>query len=84
MGVVSLLWKVTIGDRRTSLTVCVLTNEKIEFCWPFLGRETERRNLSMNKGMISEGRGKLGYHNMGSLKHQECQNINGVHRARSY
>lgn len=49
------------------LMVCVLTNERIEFCWPFLGRETERRNLSMNKGMISEGRGKLGYHNMGSL-----------------
>lgn len=49
------------------LMLCVLMNERIEFCWPFLGRESGRRNLSMNKGKISKGQGKLWYRNMGSL-----------------
>lgn len=58
------------GDGRRqedSFMVCVLMNERIECCWPFLGREAGRRNLSVNKGMISEGQGKLVYPNTGSL-----------------
>ena len=47
--------------------VCVVNNEGSKFCWPFPGGEIGRKSQSMNKGVISEGRGKSGHRNHGFL-----------------